>query len=1720
MERKPGGDDEIAGEAGDEEKEQENVNNEEAEEEGSSEEEIDSVEDENGSENVEDEAVIVDIPPVKDEKEVTVSSFSVDNEPSTVTELGQCGDNVFYEYDCVENVLKISGEGEMWNYGEQEDGTYKSVPWSKVVGKIVIEEGVTSVGDYAFRYSYVKEIVWSNTLKIIGDYAFSDCTKLSGSLVLPDGLEEIGDYAFSWCTGLSGSLVLPDEVEKIGEWAFSGCTGLNGSLVLPDGVRKIGEWAFSGCTGLSGSLVIPAGLQEIEDCVFSECCNVKTLAIPDTVKKIGVLAFANCTGLDITDFEIVGVEEIDYEAFVGCTGLKGSLTVKGFKKIHGMAFHQCTGFDKSLILEGDSEGGEIVTVDSVYPVSSFLGNELKFSGDLILKNIQKVDGFGNSNFKGKLILENITEIDTAAFSGCSGFDGKLILSNNLKDIPYHCFYECSGLKGDLIIPDSVESIGMAAFEYLGCDGKLNLGKSIEIINEVAFADCNFDEIPVFPKKLERIERHAFSDSTNIKGEIVIPGNVEYIGDYAFQNCSGIESISIEVNGIGINAFSGCTSIKSIYLDIQEEAKITEYSLPERCEELVIKGSTFKVISSYSDQVQFEYRDLTGDSLFFNVNNIKIEDAVFDGACWRITANNFEIDNSNIYYEEVENNSYLEGWLKVNDDCNGDLIIKNSTVKSAFGDLESSGNIKIENTSWDETSFNNTNYTGKLEIRNCQMADIGVFSNLSCKEVVIVNVNRIKNSRKSFGKFEGDLKLKNVIQIDEYAFANGVFTMETALPETLTHIGEGAFKNCRGLEGDLALPNDVMYIGAHAFEDCYGFSGYVNLGKRVTNIGGAAFKNCTGLKGNLIIPDNVQNVGKSAFENCSNLSGVLVIGKGIGEIAEDTFKGVTRFQTVYLPNTLINIKENNFDGDENSIEVIYGGTEEEWQNNVNIGSNNKALVTPAKIVYSKSVSDVDKGILEGYSFQGKTFIYDGYNAESNAIYLKKDIGVIAPLQRLAENFDVSKLAELEEGTFVTVRFTNSTDTAFGVQEIIPVEAKIGYVTNSSADEIEIDGMKYSFIEESFLYDWYKDKEVLYFMNNESVVDISVPEVVCGYVEAIDDHGITINNRTYAIGNFSSIEKLPQVNTYCRVYVAFGIYLKSDNYETKTGVLESFIKTAGTNAQIIVDGISYIGDLNLEDDSEIKAGEEVYFLLKDGIVVDMHHINKLLSGGKLKVRSESTIGTLSYYEGLLLGGSWTPEKFEIQVSVSYVFDFNLREEYDLDVLKKNKTVLAAINKSYVIKNISVESGGKLQTENEENIFNDVMYESKDIFSTNVVMSPLNSYKPNVANEDIPVIIKVEAVIGDTPVTLTENFNITVYNRTIQEKQAKEQEKERKKEAQEKNYIEGSAIEINDYTKGIVLPPNLEALLKDDATRESLKNMLVFYFASLTIEGEEEITAEDVCEEVKSIFSTAYKYGLEKTFGTDIITKSFETATKVNVKNWTLKGIKGSIPVQVEMQVDGKVRNKTIQINYSGIGNGISSSSSSWLTISWEPMEGEKSEELIREANGDTKGTVTLASVNQFAEDMKAAAVNAINECYKVLFKDSVKEIGGFLVDNVYAKILEKYSCKIQKGVFNIMTGTAKKFTINCPVDVYVYDLSGNLDGSIIGDEVTIYDDSIEMYKEREAKIVTTIGDDYDIKLVGTDYGNMEYEIKELSSTGEIIRTVLYTELPLIPDDEVIG
>ena len=122
---------------------------------------------------------------------------------------------------------------------------------------------------------------------------------------------------------------------------------------------------------------------------------------------------------------------------------------------------------------------------------------------------------------------------------------------------------------------------------------------------------------------------------------------------------------------------------------------------------------------------------------------------------------------------------------------------------------------------------------------------------------------------------------------------------------------------------------------------------------------------------------------------------------------------------------------------------------------------------------------------------------------------------------------------------------------------------------------------------------------------------------------------------------------------------------------------------------------------------------------------------------------------------------------------------------------------------------------------------------------------------------------------------------------------------------------------------------------------------------------------------------------------------------------------------------------------------------------------------------------------------------------------------------ATVINQQCGSFSDGVFRLLTKPAEthakklrketRVGVHCPVDVYVYDSSHNLCGEIVNNEVNTSYDDLFMYVENDAKYVTFYDDNYYIKLVGNDNGEMNYEIEEIENDS-ITRKISFENISL--------
>ena len=233
--------------------------------------------------------------------------------------------------------LTISGNGAM----PADFSGPSDQPWNKYsdqIRKIMIADGVTSIGPSAFYGNAALSVEIADTVTTIGNHAFHGCSLLYASI--PSGVETIGDDAFRECPNLS-SVTVSEGVKTIGERAFRGCESLT-SVDLPASVTNMGAGAFYDCTKLfsvtfaSGSNKVTMGAD-----LFARCWNLMDITLPESIDCISERMFQGCLmlpGLIIPE----GAVKIGESAFSSCGGFSAVYIPKCVTDIETGAFSGCT----------------------------------------------------------------------------------------------------------------------------------------------------------------------------------------------------------------------------------------------------------------------------------------------------------------------------------------------------------------------------------------------------------------------------------------------------------------------------------------------------------------------------------------------------------------------------------------------------------------------------------------------------------------------------------------------------------------------------------------------------------------------------------------------------------------------------------------------------------------------------------------------------------------------------------------------------------------------------------------------------------------------------------------------------------------------------------------------------------------------------------------------------------------------------------------------------------------------------------------------------------------------------------------------------------------------------------------------------------------------------------------------------------------------------------
>ena len=430
--------------------------------------------------------------------------------------------------------LTLIGNGNMANYAST------SVPWRdkrSQIEKVVISDGITSIGSYAFADCInLKQVDIPQTVRLIGSYAFYNCKSLSTANVSDAWC--IGNKAFAYCNSMKTVKWNSKTFNESSEAGYNKIT--------------LGAFAFEGCTILE-SVELPGELNSIGAGAFANCSSIEIVEIPDTVSEISDSAFNNCTALNSVSLP-KGITVIEDGVFSGCSAMESIVIPESVTEIGDQAFAGCSAVES------------VVIPDTVETLGSGVFSNCISLSDVTLP--ETIDVIGSSMFSGCTALtsvelpETVTNIGDGTFMGCTSLNS-IEIPENVSVVGNMTFANCT-LLSEIIITDGIWKVDQSAF--YGCTSlkDVTISATVEEIGDFAFAGCTSLKEIELPNTVTTLGAGAFMDCTALKSVAMSEG-IEEIDDYTFSGCSALANINMptELSTVGEGAFAGCSSLKNL-----------------------------------------------------------------------------------------------------------------------------------------------------------------------------------------------------------------------------------------------------------------------------------------------------------------------------------------------------------------------------------------------------------------------------------------------------------------------------------------------------------------------------------------------------------------------------------------------------------------------------------------------------------------------------------------------------------------------------------------------------------------------------------------------------------------------------------------------------------------------------------------------------------------------------------------------------------------------------------------------------------------------------------------------------------------------------------------------------------------------------------------------------------------------------------------------------
>lgn len=759
-------------------------------------------------------------------------------------------------------VLTISGSGAI-----KAGGSYGilGASYYKTVTEVIIGEGITSLGKYAFQGSSLKSISLPSTLTSIGEYAFY-ASSLE-SITIPASVKSIGDLAF-YATNKLSSVIFEEgsKLESIGGSAFYG-SGLT-AIELPSSLTTIGLRAFCQCSSLKEFSYLGDLLEMTKESLSDMGRNASDKVATVSANNVFLKEALESLGYSVST---VGTQTADKFASYP-SAFSFEVGANGNNVIAYVNPYTC-----ALDLKGS--GATADYNDGTYSLKSPLATDA-------LKKITELNIDEGITYLGNSLFHYGYSSTTYSLEALKSVE----LPSTLMSIGNNTF-ETSAIQ-NIEIPANVTSIGSKAF-YSSVSGAgttvvFESGSKLETIGDAAFKDLDMTEI-ILPDGLKTIGANAFAYASNL-ATVYIPASVSTIGEYVFYGCRKVNDFTCLSTDLSLseNVFGGGYYLMGC--DASNKTATVDGSQVYLADALEGLGYTVSFIgevsddkfASYPEQFVYELGDNvkgylnqysgefiiigTGDTYDYDYYNSP-RSPIWDDMSY-ITSLIIEEGvtslGDNVFYTRMSSSSYSNYCTL--DECTSVSLPSTLTrigANNFHGAAVASITIPANVTEIGEGAFKSADYIINFEPVS-KLTTIGDSAFASTRfesidlpdSVTTIGVNAFELSDITSINLPSNLKT-----IGKTAFRQAPLT-SIEIPASVVSIGEGAFTHCSSLTSlTFEDGSQLETIGNGSFYDTKITSLIVPDG--VTTIEGRAFKSCYYLE-KVVIPESVETIGEQAF----------------------------------------------------------------------------------------------------------------------------------------------------------------------------------------------------------------------------------------------------------------------------------------------------------------------------------------------------------------------------------------------------------------------------------------------------------------------------------------------------------------------------------------------------------------------------------------------------------------------------------------------------------------------------------------------------------------------------------------------------------------------------------------------------------------------------------------------------------------------------------------